>query len=144
MESQRKDLIILPKNRKNKFKKSKKSIIPKYIVVFIIVPVISLVIYSIIYLIVYSRTRSNIHKKSIKEINSNSGTDKFKNITELLISNNDIDKDKNSNKNNNTQLNLNKYADKVNYIDGKLIWNHSGGSGGLIGFTKDHKLYLTD
>ena len=116
----------MPKNRKNKFKKSKKSIIPKYIVVFIIVPVISLVIYSIIYLIVYSRIRSNIHKKSIKEINSNSGTDKFKNITELLISNNDIDKDKdkNNNNNNNNQLNLNKYADKVNYIDGKLIWNN--------------------
>ena len=28
--------------------------------------------------------------------------------------------------------------------DGKLIWNHAGGSGGLIGFTKDHKMYLTD
>ena len=28
--------------------------------------------------------------------------------------------------------------------NGKLIWNHSGGSGGLIGFTKDHKLYLTN
>ncbi len=28
--------------------------------------------------------------------------------------------------------------------DGKLIWEHSGGSGGLIGFTKDHKMYLTD
>ena len=28
--------------------------------------------------------------------------------------------------------------------DGKLIWQHSGGSGGLIGFTKDHKMYLTD
>ena len=27
--------------------------------------------------------------------------------------------------------------------DGKLIWDHTGGSGGLIGFTKDHKLYLT-
>ena len=27
--------------------------------------------------------------------------------------------------------------------DGKLIWNHSGGSGGLIGFTKEHKMYLT-
>ena len=27
--------------------------------------------------------------------------------------------------------------------DGKLIWQHSGGSGGLIGFTKDHKMYLT-
>lgn len=27
--------------------------------------------------------------------------------------------------------------------DGKLIWDHAGGSGGLIGFTKDHKLYLT-
>ena len=28
--------------------------------------------------------------------------------------------------------------------NGKLIWNHAGGSGGLIGFTKDHKLYLTN
>ena len=28
--------------------------------------------------------------------------------------------------------------------DGELIWTHSGGSGGLIGFTKDHKMYLTD
>lgn len=28
--------------------------------------------------------------------------------------------------------------------DGKLIWHHDGGSGGLIGFTKDHKMYLTD
>lgn len=28
--------------------------------------------------------------------------------------------------------------------DGKLVWQHSGGSGGLIGFTKDHKMYLTD
>ena len=27
--------------------------------------------------------------------------------------------------------------------DGKLVWQHSGGSGGLIGFTKDHKMYLT-
>ena len=27
--------------------------------------------------------------------------------------------------------------------DGKIIWDHAGGSGGLIGFTKDHKLYLT-
>ena len=27
--------------------------------------------------------------------------------------------------------------------DGKLIWYHSGGSGGLIGFTKDHKMWLT-
>ena len=27
--------------------------------------------------------------------------------------------------------------------DGKLIWTHPGGSGGLIGFTKDHKMYLT-
>ncbi len=27
--------------------------------------------------------------------------------------------------------------------DGKLIWNHPGGSGGLIGFTNDHKMYLT-
>ncbi len=28
--------------------------------------------------------------------------------------------------------------------NGKLIWNHPGGSGGLIGFTKEHKMYLTD
>ncbi len=28
--------------------------------------------------------------------------------------------------------------------DGKMIWNHSGGSGQLIGFTKDNKMYLTD
>ena len=28
--------------------------------------------------------------------------------------------------------------------DGKLIWDHEGGSGELIGFTKDHKMYLTD
>ena len=28
--------------------------------------------------------------------------------------------------------------------DGSLIWYHSGGSGGLIGFTKDHKMYLTN
>lgn len=28
--------------------------------------------------------------------------------------------------------------------DGQLIWNHAGGSGELIGFTKDHKMYLTD
>lgn len=27
--------------------------------------------------------------------------------------------------------------------DGKLIWTHPGGSGGLIGFTNDHKMYLT-
>ena len=27
--------------------------------------------------------------------------------------------------------------------DSKVIWTHSGGSGGLIGFTKDHKMYLT-
>ena len=27
--------------------------------------------------------------------------------------------------------------------DGELIWEHSGGSGGLIGFTKDHKMWLT-
>ena len=27
--------------------------------------------------------------------------------------------------------------------DGKLVWNHYGGSGGLIGFTKDHKMWLT-
>ena len=28
--------------------------------------------------------------------------------------------------------------------DGVKIWDHAGGSGGLIGFTKDHKMYLTD
>ncbi|MBR2828726.1 MAG: phosphodiester glycosidase family protein [Bacilli bacterium] len=28
--------------------------------------------------------------------------------------------------------------------DGVKVWEHSGGSGGLIGFTKDHKMYLTD
>ena len=28
--------------------------------------------------------------------------------------------------------------------NGKLVWTHAGGSGGLIGFTKDHKMYLTD
>ena len=28
--------------------------------------------------------------------------------------------------------------------DSKLIWNHAGGSGGLIGFNEDHKMYLTD
>lgn len=28
--------------------------------------------------------------------------------------------------------------------NGKLIWNHPGGSGSLIGFTKEHKMYLTD
>lgn len=28
--------------------------------------------------------------------------------------------------------------------NGQLIWHHSGGSGQLIGFTKDHKMYLTD
>ena len=28
--------------------------------------------------------------------------------------------------------------------NGKLIWTHPGGSGGLIGFTNDHKMYLTD
>lgn len=28
--------------------------------------------------------------------------------------------------------------------DGKLIWQHDGGSGQLIGFTKEHKMYLTD
>lgn len=28
--------------------------------------------------------------------------------------------------------------------DSKLVWNHSGGSGTLIGFNKDHKLVLTD
>ena len=27
--------------------------------------------------------------------------------------------------------------------DGELIWQHSGGSGGLIGFTKEHKMWLT-
>ena len=27
--------------------------------------------------------------------------------------------------------------------DGKLIWDHAGGSGSLIGFTADHKMYLT-
>lgn len=27
--------------------------------------------------------------------------------------------------------------------NGELVWNHIGGSGGLIGFTKDHKMYLT-
>ena len=27
--------------------------------------------------------------------------------------------------------------------DGEHIWQHSGGNGGLIGFTKDHKMYLT-
>ena len=27
--------------------------------------------------------------------------------------------------------------------NGEVIWNHDGGSGGLIGFTKDHKMYLT-
>ena len=27
--------------------------------------------------------------------------------------------------------------------DSKLIWTHPGGSGGLIGFTKDNKMYLT-
>ena len=27
---------------------------------------------------------------------------------------------------------------------GELVWNHAGGSGGLIALTKDHKLYLTD
>ena len=27
--------------------------------------------------------------------------------------------------------------------DGKLIWQHAGGSGQLIGFTKDNKMYLT-
>ncbi len=27
--------------------------------------------------------------------------------------------------------------------DGQLIWNHYGGSGGLIGFTKDDKMWLT-
>ncbi len=28
--------------------------------------------------------------------------------------------------------------------DGVKVWDHAGGSGGLIGFTKDHKMYLTD
>ncbi|MBE6157958.1 MAG: exopolysaccharide biosynthesis protein [Firmicutes bacterium] len=28
--------------------------------------------------------------------------------------------------------------------DGKKIWQHSGGNGQLIGFTKDNKMYLTD
>lgn len=27
--------------------------------------------------------------------------------------------------------------------NGELVWEHSGGSGGLIGFNKDHKMYLT-
>ena len=27
--------------------------------------------------------------------------------------------------------------------DGKLIWQHSGGFGNLIGFNKDHKMYIT-
>lgn len=27
--------------------------------------------------------------------------------------------------------------------DGKLIWQHTGGNGGLIGFNHDHKMYLT-
>ena len=27
--------------------------------------------------------------------------------------------------------------------DGKLVWTHSGGDGGLIGFTSDHKMFLT-
>ncbi len=27
--------------------------------------------------------------------------------------------------------------------DGELVWTHSGGDGGLIGFTKDHKMLLT-
>lgn len=27
--------------------------------------------------------------------------------------------------------------------DGQLIWQHAGGSGQLIGFTKEHKMYLT-
>lgn len=27
--------------------------------------------------------------------------------------------------------------------NGELVWYHSGGSGGLIGFTKDHKMWLT-
>lgn len=28
--------------------------------------------------------------------------------------------------------------------DGQHIWQHSGGSGQLVGFTKDHKMYLTN
>lgn len=28
--------------------------------------------------------------------------------------------------------------------NGELIWQHAGGSGWLIGFTKEHKMYLTD
>lgn len=28
--------------------------------------------------------------------------------------------------------------------NGQLIWDHDGGSGELIGFTKEHKMYLTD
>lgn len=28
--------------------------------------------------------------------------------------------------------------------NGELIWTHPGGSGTLIGFTKDHKMYITD
>jgi exopolysaccharide biosynthesis protein len=28
--------------------------------------------------------------------------------------------------------------------DGKLVWDHAGGSGWLIGFTKEHKMYLTN
>lgn len=28
--------------------------------------------------------------------------------------------------------------------DGRLVWNHYGGSGGLIGFTNEHKMWLTD
>ena len=28
--------------------------------------------------------------------------------------------------------------------DGRLVWNHAGGSGGLIGFTNEHKMWLTD
>lgn len=27
--------------------------------------------------------------------------------------------------------------------NGELVWKHDGGSGGLIGFNKDHKMYLT-
>lgn len=27
--------------------------------------------------------------------------------------------------------------------DGQIIWDHPGGSGGIIGFTADHKMYLT-
>lgn len=27
--------------------------------------------------------------------------------------------------------------------DSKLVWNHAGGDGGLIGFTNEHKMYLT-